>query len=169
MTLSEAIIKTQRFERRWLQHLALTLRNNKRYIIQLQRDQLLAGQDKDGKPLRPTYQEDPFFKTAKDMEAYVKVKKKREAFHEGLKTRDFGKKSPDTPNLIYRGKGKGYFQGMLHAEINKTDISIHSRWSRAKKVEAKFPTALGLQPRTFKIIWEDIAKQEILDYWYNMK
>lgn len=169
MTVDEALKKAKRFERRWLQHLALTLRNNRRYILQMQRDQLLAGQDNLGNPLRPTYQNDPFFKSEAKMEAWVRVKKKRASYHEGLKTLNLGVKSPDTPNLIYTRHGKGKFQGKLRADITATDLKIYSTWSRGKNVENKYPTALGLQQKAFNIVWENVAKREIIDLWYNMK
>ena len=165
-TINQILNKAKKFERGWKRKLAQTLRDNRKLVLDLQKSQLLSGQDANGKQLTPTYSSDPFFKTPAAAERYKQRKEKKEPQHEGLKRYDiFGRKGSDTPNLIYTGK----YHKSLRADIAEDALRIHGTWSKAPNIERKYPTATGLNKTSFKYIWENYAKPDLIDYWNNLK
>jgi len=171
MTINQMLNKAKTFERGYKKKLAQTLRENKKVIIDLQESQLLSGQDANGKWLTPSYLNDPYFKTPEAAERYRQRKIKNAAKHEGLKRYDiFGRNGGNTPNLIYSESiQKSKFYKGLRVEVANETLRIHSTWSKAPYVESKYPTATGLSPKAFRYIWDKYAKQDLLDYWYNLK
>lgn len=166
MTIGQMLNKAQKFERGFKKKIAQTLRENKKVVLDLQKSQLLSGIDAEGQPLTPTYTSDPFFKSPEAAERYKKRKEAKEPIHDGLKRYDiFGRKGSDTPNLIYTGK----FHKSLRVEVGEDSLRIHGTWSKAPNIENKYRTATGLNKTSFKYIWDNYAKPDLIDYWNNLK
>lgn len=79
-----------------------SIKDGERVIKDVIQDQLMSGLDSDTKPLRPTYLNDPYFKSKEQAQRYLAWKKSitpptmSDILH--LPPRD-----DDTPNLIIRG------------------------------------------------------------------
>jgi predicted transposase YdaD len=169
-TIDEMLNKAKRFERGYIQRLSRTLRENKRLILRLQKDQLLSGVDVNANKLTPSYQDDPFFKSQHGLDKYVAFKQKRERKHESMRIyKLFSEKSGMTPNLIFASsEAKSQFHRHLRVDVTGDVIRIYGTWSKSKNVETKYPTALGLTQRSFNVMWNSILNKDIIDYWYEL-
>lgn len=162
---------------------AKTLQENRSVILSLQRDQLLSGIDRDGKALHPTYQADPFFNktlptntrkrkrfaTKSNLETYVKYKRSVSAKHKALiRYKLFSQKGEDTPNLIFAPSLQASkFQKGLRVRVNKNELHIHSNWNKAKSVEGKYPTALGLHKDSVTYLYNKFIIPDLVEYFNN--
>lgn len=103
--------------------------------------QLMAGQDRYGKPLSPKYSQDPYFKTAAQARQYADWKK-----------RLYPETPYDTPNLIIRGDYHNSIvvDGDEHVISFYTNTTINFGIS----VESKYKgNQLGLTPKSRKKAW----------------
>lgn len=168
-SISDILKKQRKFERGWKKQLAQTLRTNQKIIINLQLSQLLAGQDRFGNTLSPTYSQDSFFKTPESAARYEARKTKKASYHERLKYYDFGSKPAGVPNLIYaRSLAASRFYRHMRVQVTEETIKIFNIWSKGGRVETKYPTALGLQKRAFAIFWNRKARKDLIYYWYSL-
>lgn len=171
MTIEEMIKKVEKFRARYPKAETTSLRNNKQVILSLQRDQLLAGQTNEGKKLSPTYTSDPFFKTKKSADSYAARKRAKEQRHAAMiRYNLFAPKDSNTPNLIFANSlNASQFQRKLRVNITENKLTIISVWSRAKNVEKKYPKALGLNKTSAKFLWNYTVREDLVDYWNNLR
>lgn len=90
------------------------LRDNTEIIAKLNKDQLAAGRDRTDALLRPTYLNDPYFKTKRGAQGYAnlkahKIKKPRMSF--GV----YPEATDNTPNLFL----KGYYYEHIKSNVPK--------------------------------------------------
>lgn len=164
MDIKSMLNKAKRLERGYLGVIAQALRENKAEVLEMQKSQLLSGVDSEEKPLRPTYDQDPFFKTDEGRKKYIKLKQETQSKHDQLRKYNiFGNKDSLTPNLIVTGS---YHKG-LRTEVSKGTITIIGTWSRSPNIERKYPTALGLTSIGFGVLFERYAKPDLIDYFNN--
>jgi len=69
------------------------LSSREEILLDIQREQLMAGKAADGGPIRPTYSEDPYFRTREAMERY-----------RGWKHRLNPRRDIDAPDLFITGE-----------------------------------------------------------------
>ena len=171
MTIEQMIKKVEKFRERYVKVEATSLRNHKQVILSLQRDQLLAGQTNEGRKLSPTYTSDPYFKTKKSADSYLAKKRSKEQRHAAMiRYNLFAAKDSNTPNLIFANSlNASQFQRKLRVNITGNKLVIMSIWSRAKSVEAKYPKALGLNKTSAKFLWNYTVREDLVDYWNNLR
>ena len=97
MTISEYLSKLKTFN--ILTEVSEIMRNDNGDLRELVKDQLYAGLDGDEKDLRPTYFEDPYFKSRASAENYSKWKDALSQRGESI----FAPRKRGTPNLIITG------------------------------------------------------------------
>lgn len=107
-------------------------------VEMLNRDQMMKGQDGDGKPIRPRYSEDPFFKTRQQAEEYIRWKWQ-------ITPNPF--RDPDTPNLFINGQY--HYSRQLYIEDRK--IKFKSADNNAPEIESKYKNLDGLSPES--VLW----------------
>lgn len=108
------------------------MQEDEELLLSLQKDQLYAGQDANGDGLRPTYQDDPYFKTRDAAQRYSDWKDRLEQrTHNPL----FVKRPPGTPNLIITG---GWFYNTLVADVGNGKLVIRSDSWLIGKLESKY-------------------------------
>lgn len=164
MTINEMLSKVKRFERVFEKTLSQTCRQNKYVLLQLQKEQLLSGLDSHGDRLTPTYSNDTYFLTTESRQRYIDKKVSLESEHESQKRYNiFPKKSSDTPNLTVTNR----FHDSLRCTVTTDTIKITSNWSRAPRIEEKYPTALGINNTSFYYFWEMFLLPDLIDKWNN--
>jgi hypothetical protein len=120
-------------------------------LLRLQKDQLYAGQDAQGNGLRPTYQEDPYFKTRDAAQRYSDWK---DRLHQREHNPLFLKRPSGTPNLIITGS---WFYDTLIADVNGGALHVRSDSWLFGKLEAKYGQALlGLSSVALRYYVEEI-------------
>lgn len=119
-------------------------------LLELMKDQLYAGLDGDGNSLRPTYQDDPYFKTREAAQRYSDWKDTMfQRTHNDLFTR----RPPGTPNLIITG---GLFYDTLVTEVGNAALIVRSDSPIIRKLESKYGnTLLRLSPLALKFYTEE--------------
>lgn len=119
-------------------------------LLELMKDQLFAGLDGDGNPLRPTYQEDPYFKSREAAQRYSDWKDTMfQRTHNDLFTR----RPPGTPNLIITGT---LFYHTLVASVGNDSLIINAQSPIIGKLEGKYGDALlRLSPMALKFYTEE--------------
>lgn len=107
-------------------------------LVELQKFQLLAGQNALGNELAPSYLDDPFFKSKESAQRYSNFKDKL-----GLETNTaiFKSKKKDTPNLIISG---GLVHDTIFANITPKSLILDAASSILSKLEAKYIEPFGL-------------------------
>ncbi len=119
-------------------------------LLELMKDQLFAGLDGDGNPLRPTYQEDPYFTSRAAAQRYSDWKDTMfQRTHNDLFTR----RPPGTPNLIITG---GLFYDTLVSEVGNSALVVRSDSPIIGKLEGKYGDALlRMSPMALKFYTEE--------------
>lgn len=113
------------------------LRKDVTILLQLQKDQLLAGKKQDGNAL-PSYYQDPFFKSPIKAARYAQFKDKL-IF---TKVYDiFGEKEMETPNLIVKGN---LVHDRLFVQIGDGTIIFDANSPIRGKLIAKYNNLFGL-------------------------
>lgn len=102
-------------------------------ILNLQKEQLMSGQDNEGGLLSPSYFEDPFFKTVEAAQAYSNWKDK---ITPPIATKAYPARPRGTPNLFINGywqSGIDFISGLF-----KNSSELNS------KIDSKYPNSLGI-------------------------
>ena len=107
-------------------------------IEMLNRDQMMKGQDQDGKPIRPFYSEDPFFHSRAEAEAYATWK---------WQITPNPQRDRDTPNLFINGQY--HYSRQMFIEGGK--IIFKSQDHNAKEIESKYKNLDGLTKES--VLW----------------
>ena len=171
MTIDQMIKRVEKFKRYYESSISKSIQENRQTVVTLQRDQLLSGQDNEGQPLRPTYSADPFFKREEKRKWYMQAKNKKAAKHRAmLRYRLFKEKDIDTPNLIFADSlSASKFHRNLRASVARKTLRVESNWVKGKNVERKYPKALGLNPTSVKFMWGRYIREDLVNYWNNMR
>lgn len=118
-------------------------------LVELQKDQLYAGQNEKGGRLAPSYLNDPFFKTPAAALRYAQFKDK---LNQRRENPIFGKKDFEVPNLIVTGT---LFYDTIFADVQNDKLIISARSSIISKLETKYPDLLGLNMTALKFYKEE--------------
>ena len=113
------------------------LRKDAPILLQLQKDQLLAGQKQDGKSI-PSYYQDPFFSSPIKAARYAMFKDKL-VFNQVYNI--FGTKEMETPNLIIKGN---LVHDRLFIEIGGGKLIIDANSPIRNKLIQKYNDLFGL-------------------------
>ena len=119
---------------------------DKGILVELQKDQLFAGQNSKGGTLAPSYYADPFFKSPIGAAKYARFKEnndKQVRRHNPA----FKQKEAETPNLIINGK---LFYNAIFAELSKDSLILGSRGAIISKLESKYGDLMGLNETAWK-------------------
>ena len=127
MNISEYLSKLKTFN--LLTEVSEIMRNDTDDLRELVKDQLYAGLDGDEKELRPTYFEDPYFKSRASAENYSKWKDALSQRGESI----FAPRKRGTPNLIITGSG---FYDRIRVDI--TDSIIIKSSGLSDKLISKY-------------------------------
>jgi hypothetical protein len=105
-------------------------------FLEMNKDQMLAGQTSKGEDIRPYYSENPYFKKPGAAQRYADWK---------ARTTPDSRRKNDVPNLITSGfPGSGTFHGQLRVEDNGWRIGASG--SLASKVLSVHDNVLGVNP-----------------------
>lgn len=118
-------------------------------IEMLNRDQMMKGQDQDGKPIRPSYLEDPFFKTRQAAEEYATWK-------EQISPNPYRDKY--TPNLFINGQYHYSRQMYIENGVMKFRSGDHN----APEIESKFKNIDGLTKESVEWFRENELYPEMI-------
>lgn len=109
------------------------VQDNKQQVLELNKDQLWAGENTEGMPIRPSYFEDPFFKTKQQARAYANWKQKITP----NPNRHYG-----TPNLYING----YYYRSLDMRVQGTEVVYTSTLIGGEDIDAQYQNIRGLSP-----------------------
>ena len=112
--------------------------SNLLFLVELQKFQLLAGQNSIGEYLSPTYIEDSYFKSKDSAKRYSDFK---ESLSQETNTEIYKKKPKDVPNLIITGS---LIYNTIYAKTGSDYIEISARSSIIGKLEAKYKNLFGI-------------------------
>lgn len=117
-------------------------------LIEIQKDQLYAGQNAKGEKLSPSYSSDPYFKSPLSAKKYADFKSRlNQRSDSGI----FTKRDNDTPNLIVTGT---LIYNTIYANVNNKQLILSARSSLLSKLEAKYSEPFGLN----QIAWDYYMK-----------
>lgn len=138
------------------------LDRHKSVLVELQKDQLYAGQNAKGKKLAPSYLNDPFFKSKESAQRYSDFKARiNPRAHNSI----FATKDKDTPNLIITG---GLIYDTIFANVTDKSLIIDARSSIISIIEQKYTEPFGLNQTAWDFFTEKYLmkelKQEIANY-----
>jgi hypothetical protein len=120
-------------------------------LLALQKDQLYAGQDANGDSLRPSYLEDPYFKSRDAAQRYSDWK---DRLDQRTPNEIFHKRPAGTPNLIITGT---WFYNTLVADVGNGKLVLRSDSWLFPKLETKYGNALlGLNQTALRYYVEEI-------------
>ena len=148
-----------------VQQIQTLMQEDEELLLSLQKDQLYAGQDANGNGLRPTYQEDPYFKTQAAAQRYSDWKDRLDQrSHNPL----FAKRPSGTPNLIINGR---WLYNTLVADVGGGKLVVSSGSWLFPKLETKYGQALlGLNHIALRYYVEEILftrLQKNVNKWLN--
>ena len=141
--------------------------SNRQYdLLDLQKDQLLFGRDRQGDILTPTYTDDPYFKTRKQAEYYRDKKRKLQGAHDAMikNKKLYPKKGDNTPNLIVTGT---LFHDTITLSVGGDRVIINSG-GVGSDIERKYGDVLGMSPESKVIIWNKYLRKAILRRMKNV-
>lgn len=130
-------------------------------LLSLNKDQMLLGRNTEGKPIRPTYLNDPYFKTKKQAKAYAEQKKKLESKHNARIENPtlYPPKSVNTPNLIVTGP----FQDSMFITTGNSSFLIGSSYMDSDDIEKKYHNLVfGLSPESKAFFYKHYIHPELL-------
>jgi hypothetical protein len=124
------------------------------YLVKLNKEQLLEGLTTKSTEIRPFHSENPYFKSDKQLEAYI-------AFKERIKPN--AKRRADVPNLFITGK--------FHSEISKVSnangFEITANGVMSQKILPDFDNVLGLTKENLNKVSKEILTPNILLIYHN--
>jgi hypothetical protein len=117
---------------------AETVQRTSDVLLDLNKDQLLAGRDADGNVLNTGYLQDPYFLTQKMAMSYLRKKIRLDGAHRERISFPgahlFPEKHVNTPNLIITGA----FQDSMFIKTTKDSYSIGATYEDADAISAKY-------------------------------
>lgn len=131
------------------------LKENEFRILELQKDQLYAGLSSDGKNLRLSILDDPYFKTRKQAQAYSDKKDTQHARDEGS---IFKKRDKGIPNLIVTGS-LVYDRIFVKTESGRLIIDVNT--PILSDLKQKYGEFLGLSPQACSYVTETIIYPQL--------
>ncbi|MDF2189284.1 hypothetical protein [Paraflavitalea sp. CAU 1676] len=110
-------------------------------------DQLLNGLDNEGKMIRPTYLEDPYFDTVEEAVGYMEYKRKISPFS--------AIRPPEAPNLYING----FYHSTRTVKVMGDKIVYDSTFEEADEIDRKYHHKLdGLNPASRKHFIENVLR-----------
>jgi hypothetical protein len=127
------------------------LDEDKTILVEIQKDQLFAGQNASGGNLAPSYFADPYFKSPIGAAKYAKFKEQNDKtvrkHNPAFKPKEF-----ETPNLIINGR---LFYNAIFAQLSNDSLILDSRGAIISKLESKYKDLMGLN----EVAWTHYIKQ----------
>lgn len=143
--------------------IAKTAKNYEKELLYVQKQQLLAGQNAEGKSLFPTYSADPYFKSPAKAAKYAKFKANLKL--EKVDTRIYPEKNDDTPNLIVTGV---LFHNLIYVETTDNSIIFDSTGVITSRLISKYGQILGLNAKGWKYMRDTYMlkdiKRDVINY-----
>ena len=140
--------------------LETTIMRNRDFIDMAIRDQLESGLDGDEKELRPNYLNDPYFKTRKDAERYMRWKERITPPREsrlGLRPR-----AVKTPNL----RINGFYHQSIRSVVVDGGVRIEAGANFSSEIEGKYQNNLYKLGHTAKRqFYRQILRKELRAYF----
>lgn len=135
------------------------VRQNQTVILNLNKDQMLLGRNREGGEFAPNYLNDSYFKTKEQAEAYAAMKKRLEIEHRARITYPLNySKDELTPNLIVTGP----FQDSMFIEVGATNFLIGSRYKDAEAINQKYEgKVFGLAPLSVEYFWLNFLRSAL--------
>lgn len=138
------------------------LAENREFILKMQQDQLAAGIDSKERLLRPTYLQDPMFKSPKSAKGYSEFKKNK-ASKPRIWYSQYQPALGDTPNLYITGV---YYSGLLVKESkvlgDTVNIQIGNAASFASEVSMKYGRELlGLTDKHLDLLFKYVINLDL--------
>ena len=122
------------------------------FLVELQKFQLLAGQNAVGEYLSPKYTEDSYFKSKESAKRYSDFKSK---LAQDTNTEIYKKKPKDVPNLIITGS---LIYDTIYAKTGSDYIEISARSSIIGKLESKYRNLFGIN----KTGWDYFSEKYLI-------
>ncbi|MCL1942626.1 MAG: hypothetical protein FWF54_03630 [Candidatus Azobacteroides sp.] len=110
-------------------------------LLDIQKEQLMAGQDNEGNPLTPSYRDDPFFKT---LEAAQRYSDWKDRITPPTGTRAYSERPKGTPNLFINGYWQSGIKFIPENGLFENDNPLNT------EIKPKYPSSLGLNPDGIK-------------------
>lgn len=129
-------------------------------LLSLNKDQMLLGRNTDGKPFRPTYLNDPYFKTSEQAKAYAARKKSLESKHNARIENPtiYPPKGANTPNLIVTGP----FQDSMYIVSGNRSFLIGSTYEDSDDIESKYKNLVfGISPESKAFFYKHYIYPEL--------
>lgn len=147
--------------------LSNTVQSTQDVIIDLNRDQLLYGRDAKGDELRPTYLDDPYFKSFEAAKAYFIDKWRRNKYlllnMTFTKVQLFPDKDANTPNLIH-STGRLFFND-FRINVGGNKYTVWSDGPAALDIERKYGAVYGLAPESRKYYYYGWLRPAIIRHY----
>ena len=140
----------------------LILEDDKEKLEELQLAQLWSGQDSEGNDLAPSYLNDPYFRTPEAAQRYSNWKDKITPVDS--RSDAYADRKKGVPNLFITG----YWYSGLKLDLTGRGFINSSPLNPA--IEAKYPKALGLNPKGRKYyIDTEMMRQLMFDIRVTLK
>lgn len=125
--------------------------DNEEMILDMNRQQMMDGQNNEGVEIRPLYSQDPYFKTPASAQAYISWKQ--------IITPNT-KRNPDVPNLFIDGT----FHRSLQLFRVGPKIMIKGNASFADNIDSKFNDVLGLAPYNQERLNKEYIYPDLMEF-----
>jgi hypothetical protein len=120
-------------------------------LVSLNLEQMYDGKTNKGVDIRPSYFEDPYFKTYEQAAAYSDWKDKITPNH---------RRNPGTPNLYING----FFYRSVFAQMRGDSIFFGSSWTEGNDIEQDFKDIYGLGGQHRVIFVNDYLRPQFNKY-----
>ena len=138
--------------------------DNKDVLLSLNRDQMLLGRDADGEMFKPSYLQDPYFKTQAAAQSYARMKYALEPSHKALlwtPVQLYPDKDRNTANLIVTG----LFQNGLFITAGGGSFDINSSYVASGDINRKYKgRVFGIAPKSKEYFFLELIKPTLLKH-----
>ena len=147
--IEDKISALREFQRTFVASTFDEMKKYESYLLDLNRDQMMAGQNAEGTDITPSYLDDPYFKTRRQAIGYMNWKQRITAD---------SRRDPQTPNLFI----KGDFHNSIRIRYGDNEIEFVSETTLGKDIQSTHPDVLGLNDRNQDMILTDIVYPRLL-------
>lgn len=125
------------------------MKKHESYLLDLNKDQMMAGQNAEGTDITPSYLNDPYFKTKRQAVGYMNWKQRITAD---------SRRDAETPNLFI----KGDFHNSIKINFDNDSMEFVSNTTLGRDVQHSHPDVLGLNDKNQDMIIDNIIYERLL-------